>query len=103
MMKKNLKHAAAIVLLVGFAVFALGSGSSPSSGSSYGSSSGVTYTFSNQSGVTVTVSIEGSTYTIPSGSSRSHSSSNALYVNYSYYPDTVSAYLDSSGFYVTFR
>jgi len=33
MMKKNLKHVAAIVLLVGFAVFALGSmGSSPSSG-----------------------------------------------------------------------
>ena len=39
MMKKNLKHVAAIVLLVGFAVFALGSlGTSPGGGG--GSSSG---------------------------------------------------------------
>ena len=44
MMKKSLKHAAAIVLLVGFAVFALGSmGSSPRSG---GSSSSSKYTCS---------------------------------------------------------
>jgi len=42
MMKKNLKHAAAIALLVGFAALALGSGSSPKSSggsSSSGSSS----------------------------------------------------------------
>ena len=41
MMKKSLKHVAAIVLLVGFAVFALGSGSSPSSsGGSYSGGGG---------------------------------------------------------------
>jgi len=40
MMKRNLKHVVAIVLLVGFAAFALGSGSSPSSGGGSGGSSG---------------------------------------------------------------
>jgi hypothetical protein len=43
MMKKNLKHAAAIVLLAGFVVLALGSmGSSPSSSGGGSSSSGCT-------------------------------------------------------------
>ena len=41
MMKKNLKHVAAIMLLIGFVVLALGSmGSSPSPSSSGGSSGG---------------------------------------------------------------
>jgi len=56
-MKKTIKNAVAVVLLVGFAVLALGSmGSSPSSsrssssgGSSSGSSSIVTYTYYNNS------------------------------------------------------
>jgi hypothetical protein len=77
MMKKNLKHMAAIALLIGFAVFALGSfGSSPSSsGGSYGGggssgSSYVTYTFINDSSYTVYVDGQ----EIPAGSRRQLSS-----------------------------
>jgi len=39
MMKRSIKHVAAIMLLVGFAALALGSGSSPSTSSSSSSSS----------------------------------------------------------------
>ncbi|MCL1931792.1 MAG: hypothetical protein FWF55_08245 [Treponema sp.] len=49
-MKKTIKHAIAVALIVGFAVFALGSmGSSPSSGSSY--SGGGSYSSGGSSSV----------------------------------------------------
>ena len=60
-MKNSIKHAMAIVLIVGFAVLALGSmGSSPNAASAtnaYSSSSeqGIVYTFSNYSSHRVTI------------------------------------------------